>query len=77
MGGDCSKDVAFQYLQFFFERDDNALSEIRAEYESGRMLAGEIKQICIDSATEWLNELAERRDMWADRLDEFLAPAAL
>ena len=77
LGGDCSKDVAFQYLQFFFERDDNALSEIRAEYESGRMLAGEIKQICIDSATEWLNELAERRDMWADRLDEFLAPDAL
>ena len=38
---------------------------------------GEIKQICIDSATEWLNELAERRDMWADSLDEFLAPDAL
>jgi len=77
LGGDCSKDVAFQYLQFFFERDDNALSEIKAEYESGRMLAGEIKQICIDSATEWLHELAERRDMWSDRLDEFLAPDAL
>ena len=77
LGGDCSKDVAFQYLQFFFERDDNALSEIKAEYESGRMLAGEIKQICIDRATEWLHELTERRDMWSDRLDEFLAPDAL
>ena len=77
LGGDCSKDVAFQYLQFFFERDDKALSEIRAEYESGRMLAGEIKQVCIDRATEWLLELAERRDMWADRLDEFLADDAL
>ena len=77
LGGDCSKDVAFQYLQFFFERDDKTLSEIRAEYESGRMLAGEIKQVCIDRATEWLLELAERRDMWADRLDEFLADDAL
>ena len=77
LGGDCSKDVAFQYLQFFFERDDEALSEIRAEYESGRMLAGEIKQVCIDRATEWLSELSERRDMWADRLDEFLAEDAL
>ena len=45
-------------------------------YESGRMLAGEIKQVCIDSAAEWLTELAERREMWADRLDEFLAPDA-
>jgi tryptophanyl-tRNA synthetase len=76
LGGDCSKDVAFQYLQFFFESDDNALAEVRSEYESGRMLAGEIKQICIDKATEWLTELAERRNMWADRLDEFLAADA-
>ena len=53
------------------------MSEIRAEYESGRMLAGEIKQVCIDRATEWLSELSERRDMWADRLDEFLAEDAL
>jgi tryptophanyl-tRNA synthetase len=77
LGGDCSKDVAFQYLQFFFESDDGTLAEIRSEYESGRMLAGEIKQVCIDSAAEWLTELAERREMWADRLDEFLAPDAV
>ncbi len=77
LGGDCSKDVAFQYLQFFFERDDAALLEIKSEYESGRMLAGEMKQVCIDKAWEWLQGLAERRDMWSDRLDEFLAPDAL
>ena len=77
LGGDCSKDVAFQYLQFFFEQDDNALLEIKSDYESGRMLAGEMKQACIDKAWEWLQELAERRAMWSDRLDEFLAPDAL
>ena len=73
IGGDCSKDVAFQYLQFFFERDDNALLEIKSEYESGRMLAGEMKQVCIDKAWEWLQGLSERREMWSDRLDEFLS----
>ena len=77
IGGDCSKDVAFQYLQFFFERDDNALLEIKSEYESGRMLAGEMKQVCRDKAWEWLQGLSERREMWSDRLDEFLAPDAL
>ena len=77
LGGDVSKDVAFQYLQFFFEQDDNALQEVQKEYESGRLLAGEIKQLCIDSATEWLGQLAEKRGQWEDRVDEFLAPDAL
>ena len=76
-GGDVTKDVAFQYLQYFFEKDDVALEEIRMEYESGRLLAGEIKQLCIDSATEWLVELAEKRAQWEGRIDEFLAPDAL
>lgn len=77
LGGDCSKDVAFQYLQFFFESDDAALEEIRRDYESGKLLAGEMKQICIDNATVWLNDLSEKRDEWRDRLDEFLAPDSL
>ncbi len=77
LGGDVSKDVSFQYLQFFFERDDNALSEIRGDYESGRLLAGELKQICIDKATDWLNDLREKRSQWDGRLSEFLAPDAI
>jgi tryptophanyl-tRNA synthetase len=77
LGGNVAKDVAFQYLQFFFEKDDIALDEIRREYESGRLLAGEVKQLCIDSATEWLNELKEKRGQWEDRINEFLAPDAL
>lgn len=77
LGGDCSKDVAFQYLQFFFEPDDAELARIEREYESGRMLAGGIKQICIDRAGELLTDLAEKRDMWEGRLNEFLAPDAL
>ena len=38
-GGDCSKDVAFQYLQFFFEEDDSELTRIARDYESGKVLA--------------------------------------
>ncbi|MDP7002618.1 MAG: tryptophan--tRNA ligase [Candidatus Thalassarchaeaceae archaeon] len=76
LGGDPSKDVAFQYLQFFFEEDDSVLEDIRRDYESGKLLAGEVKQICIDGAAEWLNDLKEKRDQWEGRLDEFLAPDA-
>ena len=76
LGGDCSKDISFQYLQFFFEPDDSALLEIKREDESGRMLAGEMKQLCIDRAGEWLSDISEKRDSWSDRLGEFLAPDA-
>ena len=73
LGGDLSKDVAYQYLQFFFEESDRELESIGRDYESGRLLAGEIKQICIDKASEWLTDLSERRNQWSDRIDEFLS----
>ena len=73
LGGDCEKDVAFQYLHSFFETDDMALEEIRREYSSGRMLAAEIKQICIDKASEWLTNLDEKRNSIGDQIDDFLA----
>ena len=57
--------------------DDGVLDEIRREYESGRLLAGEVKQLCIDSASEWLNELKVKRGQWEDRINDFLAPDAL
>ena len=77
LGGDVSKDVAYQYLQFFFENDDTALAEVKSEYESGRMLAGEVKQICIDRATDWLIDLKQRRDQMEDNVADFLAPDAI
>ena len=77
LGGDTTKDVAFQYLQYFFEKDDNYLNDIKRDYESGKLLAGEIKQICIDGASEWLLDLKEKRTQWSDRLEEFLSPDSL
>ena len=49
------------------------MEEIRKGYENGKILAGEMKQICIDKATIWLNDLSEKRDEWSGRIDEFLA----
>ncbi|MEC8721279.1 MAG: tryptophan--tRNA ligase [Candidatus Thermoplasmatota archaeon] len=76
LGGDCEKDVALQYLQTFFESNDSALEEIRREYSSGRMLAAEIKKICIDKAAEWLDDLAEKRNSIEDQIDLFLSDDA-
>jgi tryptophanyl-tRNA synthetase len=73
LGGDLSKDVAYQYLQYFFEESDKELESIGRDYESGRILAGEIKQICIDRASEWLSDLSEKRNQWSDRILDFLS----
>ena len=50
-GGNPEIDVAYQYLRYFFEEDDNELNKIREEYISGELLTGEIKDICVDKAT--------------------------
>ena len=73
LGGDSSKDISFQYLKFFFEEEDSALAEIKRDYESGIMLAGEIKKLCINKASTWLEEISERREYWRDRTNEFIS----
>ena len=40
------------------------------------MLAAEIKRICIDKATEWLDNLAEKRKSIEDQIDLFLSDDA-
>ena len=57
-----------------FEKDDIALYELKREYESGRILAGEMKKLCIEKASLWLEEISEKKEMWRGRLSEFLAP---
>lgn len=70
MGGNPDVDVSFQYLRMFFEPDDSGLGRIREEYAAGRMLTGELKQILIEKASEYLEEHRSRRE--AVDLGEFL-----
>ena len=76
LGGDPERDVPFQYMAYFFEEDDAVLAELAEAYRSGRLLAGEMKQACIDRAEAWLGDLAERRDETAHMVGEFLATDA-
>ena len=58
-------------MMYFFENDDDYLSEINQEYRAGKILAGEMKQLCIDRATEWLTELSEKRDETSHLVKDF------
>jgi len=53
LGGNTEVDVPFQYISFFLD-DDAELERIRAAYESGEMLTGELKQICISLLQEYV-----------------------
>jgi len=59
-GADLTQDVSYQWLTFFLE-DDAELARIGAEYQSGRMLSGEIKAILIKLIQELVKEHQETR----------------
>lgn len=60
LGGRTNVDVPYQYLTFFME-DDVELERIKEDYETGKMLTGEIKQICIKYVQEFVAEFQSRR----------------
>lgn len=72
LGGNPDVDVSFQYLRMFFEPDDKKLAKIEADYRSGKMLTGELKQILIDKINVFLKEHQKKREEAKKHLDKFL-----
>jgi tryptophanyl-tRNA synthetase len=60
-GGNPEVDVAFQMLRYGLEPDDKKLQKIYDDYKSGKLLSGELKQICIDKLTVFLKEHQKKR----------------
>ena len=54
LGGNPEIDISFQYLKFFFEKDDEKLNKIEKDYKSGKLLSGELKKILIDKINKFL-----------------------
>ena len=77
IGGNPDIDVAYQYMMYFFEESDSYLAELNSEYRNGKILAGEMKQICIDKATDWMENHQELRAQTEHLVKEFLADDAL
>ncbi|MDA3856558.1 MAG: tryptophan--tRNA ligase [Candidatus Woesearchaeota archaeon] len=53
-GGDTLVDVSYQWLYYLLEEDDSEIARIKEEYESGRMLSGEIKSILIEKINSYI-----------------------
>ena len=72
-GGNPDIDVAYQYLRYFFEENDNELEKIREEYVSGKLLTGEIKSICVEKAESWMKEHQELKEQNQHLIKDFLS----
>jgi len=59
-GGNTEVDVAYQYLGFFLD-DDEELARIGEEYRSGRLLTGQLKGQCIKLLQDFVKGFQERR----------------
>lgn len=61
-GGDTDVDVAYQYLTFFLE-DDEELEKIKVAYQKGELLTGELKALCIVELEKYVKGFQERRSV--------------
>ena len=77
IGGDCDVDIAYQYLTFFLE-DDEELEQVRQDYTSGKLLTGELKAKLIGLLQEIVADHQKlRAEVTEDVIDEFMRPRKL
>lgn len=71
-GGNPDIDVPFQYLRMMFEPDDKKLKKIYDDYKSGKMLSGEMKQLCTEKITKYLAKHQKKREAAKKKVDKFI-----
>jgi tryptophanyl-tRNA synthetase len=71
-GGKTKIDVCFQYLKMFFEQDDEKLEQIKQDYESGKMLTGELKKYTIEKINKFLNEHKKKKEQAKKVYNKFI-----
>ncbi|MCS6769784.1 MAG: tryptophan--tRNA ligase [Candidatus Caldarchaeum sp.] len=76
-GGNPDVDVAYQWLYYFFEEDDERMKRIRDEYVSGSLLTGELKEILIERVQKFLDGFREARQRAVDRVHLYVRDGEL
>lgn len=61
LGGNPDIDVSYLWLSILFEPDDKKLRQIHDNYNSGKLLSGELKAILIEKVNAFLKEHREKR----------------
>ncbi|KAF9001883.1 tryptophanyl-tRNA synthetase [Cyathus striatus] len=72
LGGNTDVDVAYQYLTFFLD-DDEELERLGTEYRAGHLLTGQLKARCIELLQRFVADFQERRaKITDDVVDAFM-----
>lgn len=64
-GGNPDVDVAYQYLSFFLESDDE-MHKIYDDYKNGKLLTGELKALCIKELQNFIGDFQQKRKLVTD-----------
>jgi tryptophanyl-tRNA synthetase len=72
LGGRTDVDVSYQWLNILFEEDDRKLKQIHDDYESGKLLTGELKQILIEKINAFLNDHRRKRKAAEKLIEKFM-----
>ncbi|XP_045186848.1 tryptophan--tRNA ligase, cytoplasmic-like [Mercenaria mercenaria] len=76
-GGDCGKDVSYQYLTFFME-DDTKLEQIKQNYTSGKLSTGDLKAELISVLQKLISGHRQKRERVTDLMvKKFMSPREL
>ncbi|EKM55956.1 uncharacterized protein PHACADRAFT_256928 [Phanerochaete carnosa HHB-10118-sp] len=67
LGGNPDVDVAYQYLGFFLD-DDEEWAAMGADYRAGRLLTGEMKKKCIEVLQEYVKTFQENKAKVTDEV---------
>ncbi|KAJ7632132.1 hypothetical protein FB45DRAFT_1026324 [Roridomyces roridus] len=74
LGGDPDVDVAYQYLRFFLD-DDEELERLGVDYREGTLLTGQLKAKCIELLQKFVADFQERRSKITEAdVDAFMDP---
>jgi len=71
-GGNPEVDVSFKYLEMFFEPDDKKLEKLKAEYISGKLLTGELKEYLIKKVNKFLANHQKKREQARNKLGSYM-----
>lgn len=71
VGGRTDKDVAYQWLSVLFEENNKKLMQIHDDYESGKLLTGELKLILVEKINKFLDEHRKKRKQVEKTVEKF------
>lgn len=71
-GGNPDIDISFQYLRMLLEEDDKKLEKIYHDYNTGKLLTSELKEITIEKINSFLKQHQKAREKARKQIDKFI-----